>query len=145
MVKPKPRITAVNGLDPKIRHMLLWLQLSTLPADPLVESGVGYWWVAYEGCLPIAFLGVLPLESCPKTGYVSRVGVMPDFRGHGLQKRLLAVCERKAKAIGWEQLISSTYRNPPSANSFVARKYRTYEPQVRWGAEDTIYWIKRLQ
>lgn len=144
-MKPTTRIRIVDGIDPTTRAMLTWLQLVTLPADPVVESTDGYWWIAFKGSFPIAFLGMTPVESWPKTGYVSRVGVLSDYRGQGLQKRLLAICERKARALGWKQLISSTYRNPASANSFIARQYRVYEPQVRWGAEDTIYWIKRLQ
>jgi GNAT superfamily N-acetyltransferase len=139
------KIKAVDGSDQKVASILSWLQLETFPGDPMVEPDVGHWWIAYSGCVPVAFVGMTDVESWPKTGYVSRVGVLPDYRGNGLQKRLLAVCERKARAIGLKRVISTTYRNPPSANSFVARQYRTYEPQVRWGAEDTIYWIKNLQ
>jgi GNAT superfamily N-acetyltransferase len=135
----------VDGTDEKIKAILIWLQLETLPADPVVEPTIGRWWIGYLGCNPVAFAGMTAVELWPKTGYISRVGVLSDYRGQGLQKRLLAVCERKARAIGWKQLISTTYRNPPSANSFVARQYRIYEPQIRWGAEDTIYWIKYLQ
>lgn len=136
------KIKAVDGGDQKIASLLIWLQLETLPGDPVIESSEGYWWIAYDGSIPAAFVGMTDVESWRNTGYVARVGVLPDYRGNGLQKRLLAVCERKAKAIGLKQLISTTYRNPPSANSFVARRYKTYEPEVRWGAEDTIYWIK---
>lgn len=139
------RIKYVDGCDPKVASILIWLQLDTLPGDPLIEPTQGHWWIAYQGCNPVAFIGMTDVESWPLTGYVARVGVLPDYRGQGLQKRLLAVCERKARSIGLRQLISTTYCNPPSANSFIARQYRTYEPQVRWGAEETIYWIKRFE
>lgn len=140
----KIRIKSVNGADERIGSLLIWLQLETMPADPVIQPDEGHWWIAYQGCNPVAFVGMTDVESWPKTGYIARVGVLPDYRGNGLQKRLLAVCERKGRELGLKQLISTTYRNPPSANSFVARQYRTYEPQSRWGAEDTIYWIKRL-
>lgn len=144
-MKAAIKIRAVDGLDPKIQAMLIWLQLVTLPADPVVESTDGYWWIGYYCNLPVAYVGMLTVESWPKAGYIARVGVMSDYRGQGLQKRLLAICERKARAIGWKHLISTTYCNPASANSFVARQYRIYEPQIRWGAEETIYWIKKIQ
>lgn len=142
---PVTRIRAVDASDQKIASILIWLQLETLPADPLVNPVEGgYWWLVFDGVHPVAYLGLTPVESWGKTGYVARVGVLPAYRGQKLQQRLLRVCERKAKAVGWQRLISTTYNNPPSANSFIACGYRTYEPAGRWGADDTIYWLKEI-
>lgn len=115
-----------------------------MPVDPVIDPEEGYWWLVYEGKNPVAFAGMTTMQSWPKAGYIARVGVLPECRGKGLQKKLLAVCERMAKRLGWRHLISTTYCNPPSANSFIARKFKTYEPTSRWGAEDTIYWIKSI-
>ena len=82
------------------------------------------------------------METWEKTGYLSRVGVLSSHRGKGVAKRLMRVCEQKAKRLGWVRMISTTYNNPPSANNFIALGYRTYEPHTRWGAPDTIYWRK---
>lgn len=138
------RIRRVDGTHWETAALLAWFQLETMPADPVVEPDEGHWWIAYDGSNPVAFVGMTDVEGWPRTGYVARVGVLPSHRGQGLQKRLLAVCERRGRELGLERLISTTYNNPPSANSFIARQYRTYEPQQRWGADDTIYWIKSL-
>lgn len=138
------RIKRVDGTNLEIAALLAWFQLETLPVDPVVEPDQGYWWIAYLGKEPIGFIGFTDYRDWPKTGYLSRVGVLSNYRGYGLQKRLMARCERGAKALGYLRMISTTYCNPPSANSFIAREWRTYEPTARWGAVETIYWIKEL-
>jgi GNAT superfamily N-acetyltransferase len=136
------RITEVDGA----RHALTLarLQQETFPADEKVSPKEGFWWLATDARIPVAFVGLQHVQSWEYTGYISRVGVMPSHRGLGLQRRLMRACERKARDLGWGRLISSTYNNPPSANNFIALGYRSYEPGVRWGADGTVYWIKEL-
>lgn len=136
--------TIVDGSRPRMNALLQYMQLETMPHDEVLDPSVGYWWLAKKDGIPAAFLGMtkLPLENA---GYLARVGVLTPFRGNGVQKHLMRVAEHKAKRLGWERLISTTLNNPPSANSFIACGWKTYEPQHPWGYIGTIYWFKDLE
>jgi GNAT superfamily N-acetyltransferase len=134
----------VDGSKPKMNAILQYMQLETMPYDPVVDPAEGYWWLVKKGSQPAAFLGLTPVDDCPNWGYVARVGVLPEFRGKGIQKHLMRVAERKARAVGLTRLISTTLNNPPSANSFIACGYKTYTPEGPWGYTGTIYWFKDL-
>jgi GNAT superfamily N-acetyltransferase len=137
-------LTIREVFGPEHEFHLLRLQKDTFPADPKIACIEGYWWIAYDDGKPVGFSCLADVPSWESTGYLSRVGVLPSHRGQGLARRLMRVCEQKAKKLGWARMISTTYCNPPSANNFIALRYRTYEPQSRWGAPDTIYWVKSL-
>lgn len=134
----------VDGTRPKMNSLLLYMQLETLPADETIDPADGHWWLIKRGSQPVAFLGMTRVDDQAHWGYIARVGVLPEFRGKGLQKHLMRVAERKARQLGWARLISTTLNNPPSANSFIACGYKTYEPQGPWGYTGTIYWFKDL-
>lgn len=124
--------------------LLLDLQLTILPSDKPTTTSVGWWWIVYDGDKPIGFAGMYRSNRWRDAGYLCRSGVLPAYRGRGLQKRLIRLRERKGRAIGLAWLISDTYENPPSANSLIACGYRTYQPVEPWGAEGVTYWRKKL-
>jgi GNAT superfamily N-acetyltransferase len=134
----------VDGTRMEVNALLLGMQMETLPSDPTEDPAHGYWWLTTDGKKPAAYLGMLKVDSWANTGYIARVGVLHEYRGKGLQKHLLRVAERKARQIGWTKLISTTLENPPSANSFIACGYKTYDPAGPWGYTGTIYWLKEL-
>ena len=121
------------------------LQRLTLPGDRPCDVGVGAWWVvrSVRGD-PIAFAGVRRSVRWADCGYLCRSGVDPAWRGLGLQKRLIALRERHAKASGMTWLITDTTKNPASSNSLIARGFRLYDPADPWGGRHTLYWRKRL-
>ena len=123
---------------------LVWLHRHCFPADPMPEWADGSWWITWEDGRPVAFVGVEPVKSWPKTIYISRVGTVVSHRGKGLQRRLMNKVVKAAEGL-YERVISSTYENPASANNFIRCGFVTYLPQVAWGAPGTIYWIKELQ
>lgn len=125
-------------------ELLLFLQQRIFPSDPVLDPAVGFWWTVRHGDEAVAFAALREVPSWPGSGYMARCGVLKDYRGHGLQRRLLTVRERMARRLGMERVISTTYNNPASANNLIARGYRTYEPVTRWGAKETIYWLKNL-
>jgi hypothetical protein len=47
--------------------------------------------------------------------------------------------------LGWNWLISDTYKNPPSANSLISCGYRTFAPSRPWGFDGAIYWRKKIR
>jgi GNAT superfamily N-acetyltransferase len=134
----------VDGSRPKMNALLQYMQLETMPYDEIIDPADGYWWLMRKGTHPAAFLGMTKVDDMPNAGYIARVGVLSEFRGKGLQKHLMRVAERRARQLGWTRLISTTLNNPPSANSFIACGYKTYEPAGPWGYTGTIYWFKDL-
>lgn len=104
----------------------------------------GYAWLVYYGSEPIAFALLAPSSTAPAGGYLSRVGVLEPYRGHGLQRRLISVRERKARALNWSVLVTDTTDNVPSANSLIRSGYTLYRPDFPWAFPDSLYWRKTL-
>lgn len=105
---------------------------------------VGYWWLAYFEKEPVAFAGVTPSVLGFNTGYLKRVGVLPEHRGAGLQKRLIRVREAKAKKQGWSRLVTDCTDNPASANSLYKAGYKMFAPTWPWAFPQSLYWQKNL-
>lgn len=141
------RIREVDGLDDEIEQTIhaLHSQTSSFPA---IESGAferGYWWLAYFLDEPVAFAGLVPSASWENVGYLKRAGVLPEHRGHGLQRRLMRVRENKAKRLGWTHIISDCTDNLHSANNFIRCGYQLYQPSRPWAFANTLYWRKELR
>lgn len=135
----------LQRVDPfKNYDILKRLQRECLPCDEIYDVSTGYWWIAYMDGTPIGFCGLKQLPQWPQTGYLCRAGVIPLFRGRGIQKRLIRVRMAYARRIGLENLVSDTHQNPASANSLIACGFKTYEPMNPWAFEDSIYWIHKL-
>lgn len=119
---------------------------SSAPALTKSEILRGYWWFVYHPSEPaaVAYAGLTPSTYGPRVGYLKRAGVLEAFRGNGLQKRLLRVRERKARALGWKAIVTDTTDNPASANSLIAAGYKIFTPDFPWGFSSTIYWRKYL-
>jgi GNAT superfamily N-acetyltransferase len=138
-------IKSVDATDPKVAALLTWLQLSTLGGDEPFDVAEGHWWIAHDGPMPVGFAGVVRSYQWGDTGYMCRSGVLRSHRGKGLQKRLIRVREAKARRLGWNWLISDTYKNPPSANSLISCGFKTFIPSRPWSFDGAIYWRKRLK
>lgn len=137
------RIVRADTDDDATAALLKYLQLACLPGDTPTTLD-GHWWIAYDGTRPVAFCGLRGVGDPVYAGYLCRAGVIPEYRGRGIQKRLIRVRERKAKALGWPEVISDTNLNPASANSLIACGFRTYTPEEPWGFETATYWRKPL-
>jgi len=117
---------------------------------PLVDFKLGEWWIAYErpetkGESPIfaGFAGYVPAFSTPGAAYFNRSGVLPSFRGQGLQRRLLRVRELHAKRHGYVRGITDTTENVPSARNLAKEKWLPFTPRYNWNKLPcAIYWKK---
>jgi GNAT superfamily N-acetyltransferase len=121
--------------------------------DPLIRPDLprGYWWLVYApdwrvlGKGPaIAFCGLTNALATPGSGYLKRVGVLKPYRGHGLQRRLITVREKKARKLGLTTMLTDTTDNPASANSLISAGYKIFEPAYKWAFTHSIYWRKAL-
>lgn len=120
------------------------LQKETLPYDTLYNCREGWWWVAYENNRPCGFAGLVCSSRWTDCGYLCRSGVIREFRGRGLQKRLIRAREKMARRVGFNWLITDTTDNPPSSNSLIALQYRLFNPTIPWAGKHSLYWRKKL-
>ena len=144
----KEIIREVDISNPLVVEMLHVLHSEVFTASEWVGNRVprfrtGQWWIAYEGAEPIAFAGLRPSLRWEGTGYLASTGVLPKFRGRGLQRRLirkrLAACSNN----GWHTAITDTLNgNWASMRSLIACGFKPYAPVVRWGDKSAVYWIR---
>jgi GNAT superfamily N-acetyltransferase len=125
-------------------HNLEWLHLHCFPSDTFPDWSAGTWWISFEDKKPIAFIGVEPVKSWKEAVYISRVGVVQEHRGKGLQKFLMNKVVQASSGF-FDYVISTTLENPASANSFIGCGFKTYLPAVPWGFAGTIYWTKEIK
>jgi GNAT superfamily N-acetyltransferase len=137
-------VRRVDGSQETSAALLRWLQLETLPGDDPLPTNIGWWWILYHLHQPVGFCGLRRSAQWFDTGYLCRAGVLKQFRGKGLQKRLIRVRARHAKRLKMNWLITDTYNNPQSANSIIGCGFKMFTPSNPWGAEETCYWRKKL-
>jgi GNAT superfamily N-acetyltransferase len=139
-------IREVDGIEQaETIHRLNRMVPETFPELQPRHLEDGFWWLAYDDRLPIGFAGMVPFEPFPGVGYLKRAYVLPEHRGHGLQQRFLFLREAKALSLGWHLLASEcAVDNRSSARSFGRAGYEKSIPEQPWGAQPSIYWVKRL-
>jgi GNAT superfamily N-acetyltransferase len=126
---------------------LIDLQLLCLPSDdPETPKEGSWWWLAIdEDGKAVGFAGMRPSDRWQQTMYLCRAGVLPEYRGQGIQKRLIRVRLIKARSLGNTHAITDcTTENPASARSLIAAGFRPYWPQIPWALPHSIYWIRKL-
>lgn len=133
MTKPKIRqassqdLTLIQELDKICLPGCSWY-----PAD--------YSWCLWSDDFLVGYACLTHSRQWDKCGYLCRSGILPEFRGKGLQKRLIRARIRKARELGWQALVTDTRKNPASANSLIACGFKMYEPQNPWSFKDACYW-----
>jgi GNAT superfamily N-acetyltransferase len=137
------QIRKIDGRDEENTDMLSDLhRLTFFSGAPIPDFECGDWWLTYQDGISVAFAGMVPSTHVRKAGYISRVGVLSQNRGHGLQLRLMRVMESWARRCGWSSIVSDTTENLASANNFIRAGFRLYEPQFPWAWPNTLYWRK---
>lgn len=127
-----------------IREDLEQLQRDALPADSLYFPEDATWWIAYHRHHPVAFACLCPSQQGPDGVYLGRCGVLPAFRGFGVQRRLIRLRLAWAKRQGYKWAVSDTTDNVPSANNLIACGFRLYTPAIPYSFARALYWVKRL-
>ncbi len=136
------RVRKVCGAED--HDLLLDLQRACFPVDQPYDTARGWWWVAETlDDVPVAFAGLSETYADPRMGYLCRAGVIPVARGAGLQKRMIRVRMRYARALGMREVVTDTAQgNHASANSLIACGFKMYEPATRWALPGSLYWRK---
>lgn len=104
------------------------------------------WLVRVEG-KAIGFGAMRPCETAVNKGLVlfTRAGVIPVWRGKGVQKRLIRLRAAKAKRLGHEVAIAYVMgMNCASSNSLIGCGFKLYEPADLYAGKQAIYLRKVL-
>jgi len=139
------KIQRVDTRLDSVQTRLSVLQKKCLPSDKLYDTNHGYWWIATQDGVDIAFAGLVCSPWWSDCGYLIRCGVLPNMRGQGLQKKFIRVRIRQAKALKMNWVITSTYDNPASANSLISCGFKMFNPTKPWMAKNTSYWRLKLE
>jgi len=137
-------IKRVDIRKESVQDKLSALQKICLPHDHPYDTNFGSWWIATENGVDIGFAGLVRTVSWSDCGYLCRAGVVPNSRGQGLQKKLIHVRVRQAKALGWNWVVTDTTDNLASANSLIATGFKLFQPTKPWGFKNTLYWRRKL-
>jgi GNAT superfamily N-acetyltransferase len=110
-----------------------------------IRPSRGDWWIALVDSKEAGFAGMVPSHKAPNAGYLCASGVLPEYRGNGIQKRLLRARIAQARKYGWTELRTETINdNPASANALIACGFRCFTPEKAWGSPYAVYWRKAI-
>lgn len=112
--------------------------------EDLYPKDGSHWWLAYDNYEPIGFAGITIYDYIKRPAvFLCRSGVIKNYRGLGLQKRLIRVREKAIKSLGYNRIITYTsYDNIISANNLIKCGYFLYTPDNEWGIKNGLYFEK---
>lgn len=77
--------------------------------------------------------------------FLSRAGVLPEFRGLGVHNRLLDRRIQWAFDNEFDTIITYTQKwNTSSSNNLIKRGFEFYNPEYRYGDDDSLYFMLKL-
>ena len=124
------------------------LQRLCLPADTLCHvEAEDCAFGTFDSGRMVAFAVVKKSKGYYNTAYLARVGVLEEYRGLGIQKKLIQLRERWARKKGVKHIITDTTNdNIPSMRSLMSCKYKPFWPSLRepWASSKAVYWKKEL-
>lgn len=135
----------------KIRRTYDFLEIKKLndvlfPLDPMTYNLDHFYWIVKYQDHKIGFCS---MYFCKDTGepnvvFLSRAGLLPEFRKMGIGKRLLVTRMKEAKRMGAKSVITYTIDNVSSANNLISKGFKLYDPSYRYGGKGALHWYKRL-
>lgn len=125
-------------------QIVLALDKKCFPHDDPPYTEGRWWWIAWddEGN-PAGYAGITPMHD--KTVYLCRAGVLPKYRGMGLQKKLIKVREAAAIRAGFTHAVTDCSKdNYKSLSNLIKCGYQLYNPEYVWSFPSSFYFQKRL-
>jgi GNAT superfamily N-acetyltransferase len=128
-------------------ELVLGLHNQTFPTDEWdhINDLSAMWLALDDDGTPVGFCIARRLTREPKVVFFQRVGVLPYAQGQGLQRRMIRVRERWARAIGATSGITyTTYENHESIVNLLRCGWRFYTPASPWVGANVHYFCKDL-
>lgn len=140
-------VAAPDKCAPQVRAVIKEFEAICFPADTRVKIKGSFWWFLEAEKSPVAYAALRPcgLAINRGMGFLLRAGVLPEWRGMGLQRQLIAARVQFAKRSGLSELVTYTVpTNLASANSLIGEGFKLYEPTSRWGGKAALYFRAEL-
>ena len=100
-------------------------------------------WIAKVDGIPAGFACLNIMDD--KEGFLSRCGVMPKFRGLGIQKKLIETRIKYASLIELQSLVTYTSEdNTYSQNNLKVCGFNIVVPEQLFGLENGIYFHRSI-
>ena len=144
----KPKLIAKPGeLTAKDRMRLEVMHLVCFGSDcDYPDWDNHYWWTIRDGEHTVGFASMQLSEGQHEDtiGLFTRVGVLPEWRGRGIQSKLIQSRITYAKRNSCTRCCTYTIENPASDNSLITCGFRRYDPEDPYAGPAT-YWQLTLE
>lgn len=138
-VRKTTNVTLLRRLDRKIMG-----KADSASEEITLEAAV--WWLAEVDGRIAGYAGLSTEYGYIGMGYLSRSGILKEFRGKGIQKTLIQVRDEEAIKRGYELNITYVANwNHASANSLIRCGYTLYEPELAYGLKNALYFRKQFK
>lgn len=128
--------------SPKSIQTILEIQSKCFEYDYAKEKDIPFdhWWLLKNGNRSIGFCSLRHFNDEPGTWFLRLAAVLDEYRGHGLQKKMIRHRVKFAKRHVAKRIITyASYDNLPSANSLIRCGFKLYKPRWNWGTGYAYY------
>ncbi len=134
--------------------LIAQMDVICFPIDKPAEFAGANWFIGWDGDRPAAFCAWKVVEHDEPVGFHYRGGVMPDWRGQGLQRDMFRLREGEMREQGIARAVTYTDADgAASMRNLIAEGYRPYVPTPvttlsglgRLGRVGFVHWEKKLQ
>jgi GNAT superfamily N-acetyltransferase len=147
-VEFRPAASAADG------ERILTMDRICFPVDEPPILAAAQWIIGWDGETPAAYCAWKTVDhDGVSVGFHYRGGVLPEYRGHGLQRRMLHLRELRMREQGLTAAVTYTDADgAASMRSLIAEGYRPYVPTPattlsgwgRLGRVGFVHWRKGL-
>jgi ribosomal protein S18 acetylase RimI-like enzyme len=133
---------------------ILHMDAICFPVDEPPSIPGAEWLIGWAGGRPVAYCAWKTVEhGGVPVGFHYRGGVLPEYRGHGLQRQMLRLREARMREQGLKAAVTYTDADgAASMRNLIAEGYRPYAPTPpttlsglgRLGRAGFVHWQKAL-
>lgn len=88
----------------------------------------------------------LPKEELPMVAHMDSVAILPQYRGHGLQRRLMEAAESDLRREGYRYLMCTVHPdNCYSRNNVIGQGYRSMMVKEKYGGYIREVFLKQVE
>ena len=143
-----PKLERITIRKTKNSKAIRALEARCFPEDEPYDIAGAIWWLVKVGDFPIGYAGLKPLPYEKDVGFLCRAGILSNYRGQGLQRKLIKLRIKEAQKLGLKQLVTyTTTDNYASITNLLNQGFRFYSPENPWAgkeAKTVMYFYKHL-